>query len=88
MLAYWEPYHIQSFAISRIMGYLGPEAHSESCLYKHIQAYLVIFDSDSYNNIDFLFFHFSLNYFPTKFKKTGFFDYNDVIFNARLSLLK
>ena len=70
------------------MGYLGPEAHSESCLYKHIQAYLVIFDSDSYNNIDFLFFHFSLNYFPTKFKKTGFFDYNDVIFNARLSLLK
>ena len=35
------------------MAYLGPEAYSESCLNKHIQAYSGIFDSDSYNNSNF-----------------------------------
>ena len=37
--AYWEPFHIQNFTIFRILAYLGPEAYSESCLYRHIQAY-------------------------------------------------
>ena len=61
------------------MAYLGPEAYSESCLNKHIQAYSGIFDSDSYNNSNFLFFHFNLTYFSTEFKMTLFFGYNDVI---------
>ena len=52
------------------MAYLGPEAYSESCLNKHIQAYSGIFDSDSYNNINFLFFDFNLTYFSTEFKMT------------------
>ena len=46
------------------------------------------FNNDSHNNIDFLFFHFNFTYFSTKFNKDMFFDYNDVDFNARLSLLK
>ena len=31
MLAYWEPCHIQNFAIARILAVLGLEAYSESC---------------------------------------------------------
>ena len=71
MLACCEPYHIQNFAIFRILAHVGPEAYSESCLYKHIQAYSGIFSNDSYNNINFLFFYlFNLTYFSTKLKKT------------------
>ena len=61
-LAYWEPCHIQNF------GNLGPEAYSESSLFRYIQAYSGIFNNDFYNNINFLFFHFNLKYFSTKFK--------------------
>ena len=50
------------------MAYLRPEVYSESCLYRNVQAYSDIFDSDGSNDM--------------------FFDYNDVNFNARLSLLK
>ena len=57
---------VENPAIFRILAYLGPQAYSESCLYKHIQAYSDIFDSDSYNKINFL------THFPTKFKKTCF----------------
>ena len=38
------------------MAYLGAEAYSESCLYGHIQEYSGIFDTDSYNSINFPFF--------------------------------
>ena len=70
-LACWEPCHIQNFAIFRILAHVGPKAYSESCLYKHIQAYSGIFSNDSYNNINFLFFYlFNLTYFSTKLKKT------------------
>ena len=56
-LAYWEPCHIQNLAIFRNLAYLGPEAYSESCLYRHIQAYSGIY------------FHFDFTYFSRKFKK-------------------
>ena len=36
--------------------------------------------------ITLIFFLFNVTYFSTKFKKTYIFDYNDVNFNARLSL--
>ena len=71
--AYWEKFHLQNFAIFRILEYLGPEPHSESCLYRHNQAYSGIFNNNPYNNINFLFFHFHLTYFSTKFEKTVFF---------------
>ena len=55
-LAYWETCQIQNFAIYRILVYLGPEEYSESCLFRHIQAYSGIFDNECYNKINFLFF--------------------------------
>ena len=42
---------------------LEPEAYSESCLYRHIQAYSGVFDDNSHNNINFLFFHFNFTLF-------------------------
>ena len=42
MLAYLEPCHIQKFAILRILAHVGPEVYSESCLYRHIQAYSIM----------------------------------------------
>ena len=41
-LVYWEPFHIQNFAIFRIFSYLGRKSYSESCLYRHIQAYSIM----------------------------------------------
>ena len=73
-LAYLEPCHIQNFAIFRILAYL------------HIQAYSRKFNSDSYHNINFLFFTLMVHSFQRTFKRHAF-DYNDVNFNARLSLL-
>ena len=70
----------------RCLAYLGPKVYSESCFYRHIQAYSGIFDNDSYNNINFLFCH--ICHFSTKFRKTCFLTYNNVSFNAWLSLLK
>ena len=32
------------------MAYLGPKAYSESCFRRRIQAYLGIFNNDSYDN--------------------------------------
>ena len=74
-LAYWEPCPIQNSAIFRILAYLGPEAYSESCLFRHIQAYSDIFNNHSYNNINFL---FTLTLHPCR-KTYMLFDYNDVI---------
>ena len=68
-LTYWESCHIQNFAIFKILAYLGPKAYSESCLFRHHLTYSGIFNNDSLDNINFLFFHFNLTYFLTKFKK-------------------
>ena len=57
------PCHIQNFAIFRRVAYLGPEAYSESYLFRHIQAYSDIFNDDSYNNINLLFFTLILHTF-------------------------
>ena len=35
-LVYWDPCHIQICAIFRILVYLGPTLHSESCSFRHI----------------------------------------------------
>ena len=67
-LGYWDLCHIQNFVIFRILACLGPEAYSESCLYRHIEAYSSIFDNDNYNNVNF-FFHFNLTYSSMKLKK-------------------
>ena len=40
------------------------------------------------NDINFLLFHFILHTFQQNLKRHMFFDYNDINFNARLSLLK
>ena len=66
MVASWEPCHIQNFVIFRILAYLRPQAYSESS-FRHIQVYSDIFNNDSYNSINSLFF---LTYFSTKLKKT------------------
>ena len=55
-LAYWESYHIQNFTIFRNLAYLGPQAYSESCLFRLIQAYSGMLNNDSWNNINTLFF--------------------------------
>ena len=78
-LAYWEPCHIQNFAVFRILAYL------ESFLFRHIHECSSIFNNDSYNNINFLFFTLILH-FSTKFQNAYVFDYNDVNFNALLSV--
>ena len=54
-LAYWEPYHIKTFGIFRSLAYLGPDAYSESFLFRHIQPYSGTFNNNSYNNINFFF---------------------------------
>ena len=86
MLEYWEHWHIQNITKFKILTYLGPETYLESCLFRHIQAVSGIFNNFGYNSINFLFFHFNLTYFSTK-SRDILFDYNDVNFNARLSLL-
>ena len=83
-----EPCHLQKFVIFRILAYLGPETYPESCLFRHIQVYSDILNNDNYNNINFLFFTLILHTFRRNFKRHMFFDYNDVNFNARLSLPK
>ena len=62
-LPYSELYHIQNFGIFR------PEAYSEFCSYRHIQAYSGIFNNDSYNNI---FFTLILHTFHRNLKKHVF----------------
>ena len=42
MLTYWEPHHVQNFAILRILLFLGPVAYSETCLCRYIQAYSIM----------------------------------------------
>ena len=74
-LSYSELCHIQNFGHEDPI--LGPMAYSESCLFRHM-TYSSIFNNDSYK-INFLFFTLILHMF---------FDYNDVNFNARPSLLK
>ena len=52
---------IENLAIFRILTNLGPQAYSEFGLVRHYQAYLDMFDNDSYNN--FLFFTLILHTF-------------------------
>ena len=40
--AYSEPCHIQNSVKIRILAYTGPETYSESCLFRHIQAYSIM----------------------------------------------
>ena len=68
-LTYWESCHIQNFAMFKTLAYLEPKAYSESCLFRHYLTYSGIFNNSSHDNIKFLFFHFNLTYFSTKFKK-------------------
>ena len=70
----------------RILEFLGPKAYSESCFYRHIMAYSATFNNDMCNNINFLFFTLILHTFQQNLKILMFFDYNDVIFDALLSL--
>ena len=50
---------------------------------------LGLFNNESYNNINFLFFTLTLYAFQRNLVKIHmFFDYSDVNFSARLSLLK
>ena len=65
--------HIQNFAIFKMLAYLGPNAFSVSCLYRHIQVYSGIVDNDSYNNINLLFFFtLILHNFQPNFKRHVF----------------
>ena len=54
----------------------------------YTKAYSGIFNNNNYININFLFFHFNVAFFSTKFKSTYVSNYNDIKFNARLSLFK
>ena len=54
---------MENFAIFLILAYLGPKA----CLHRHIPAYSGIFNNDSYNNINFLFFILTLHTFQQIF---------------------
>ena len=74
--------HIENPAILKILVCLGPEAQNP--VYLHIFRHNSgIFCNNSYDNINFLFFHFS-----TKLNKDMFFGYNEVNFSTRLSLFK
>ena len=72
-LPYSELWHIQDLRYIQNSVYLGTFMH--------------IFNNDSYNSINFLFFPLILNTFQRNLK-IHVFDYNDVNFNARLRLLK
>ena len=93
-LIHSEPCHIQNHGIFRTQGIsriLSRHilAYSESFLFWHIQAYPDIFNNDSYSDINFLFScNIWLHTFQRNLKRRMFFDYDDVNFNARLSLLK
>ena len=76
------------FRILAYSPYLGLDACSDSCLFMHIQVYPTIFNNDSYNNIQIIFFILILHTFQQNLKRHMFFNFNDVNFNARLSLLK
>ena len=66
-LGYWEHRHIQDFAMLRILTYLRPEAYTESCLYRNIQAYPVMIVIITLTF--FFFFTFILYSFQRNFKK-------------------
>ena len=66
---YWTPYHIQNFAIFKILAYLGLEAYLEPFLFSHIRAYLGIFNIDSYNNVNVPFFALILHTFQRNLKR-------------------
>ena len=74
-LPYSELWHIQDPRHIQNSVYLGTFMHN-------------IFNNDSYNNINFLFFALILHTFQRNLKRHMFFDYNDVSFNTRLRLLK
>ena len=89
-LAYWELCHIQNFAITRILAYLGPEIIQNPvhiANFRYIQAYSIII---VITTLTFFFLTLILHTFHRNLKRHMFFDYNynDINFNARLSLLK
>ena len=67
IMAYSERSHIKNPAIFRTWAYLGPKPYSESCLFRHSQAYSIIVII----TLTF-FFQFDLAFFSTKFKKICF----------------
>ena len=69
--------------ILKIMPY-SELCHLESCVFRHSR----IFNNDSYNDINFLFFTLILHTFQRNLERHMFFDYNGVIFSTRLSLFK
>ena len=81
---YWELGLIQDFSIFRSLAYLGLEAYSESCLFRHMQAYIMIVTI----TLTFFFFTLIWHTFQQNLKMHMLHGYNDVNFNARLSLLK
>ena len=62
--SYQEHCHTQNLTLFKILAYLGPKKYSESCLFRHIQAYLIRIVTMPFH------FHFNLTYFLTKFEKT------------------
>ena len=83
-LAYSELCHIQNPGIFRTV-----KAYSGSLLFRYIQAYLGIFNNNSYNNINSFFFSLqSYILFNKIYEAIYVFDYKDVNFNVWLSLLK
>ena len=49
--------------IQNFGAYLGHNTYLESCLYRQIQEYSGIFDNNSYNNVNFMFFTLVLHTF-------------------------
>ena len=86
-LPYSKLYHIQNFGIFRTWGIvcvgtfshiqaysiMEPEAYSESCLCRYIQAHWGIFNSGDYNNINFRFSSLILQTFQQKLERHMFF---------------
>ena len=78
-------------AIFRTLACLEPKTSSKACqtcqMIRHIKSpeYSGIFNNDSYNKINFLFFTLILHTFQQNLKRHMFFDYNDINFIDQLS---
>ena len=57
------------FKILAYLAYLGPEAYSESSLFRYTQVYSDIFNNDTYDDFKFLFFHLNFTYFHSHKKR-------------------
>ena len=74
---------LRTLPYSEFLAYLGPQAYSESCLYRHIQENSVLIVLTILTFLTLKIFHT----FPLILEGT-IFDYNGLNFSARLSLLK